>query len=78
MALDAGSMSNAILKAAGKQIQTELNKKASKHVPFGKVIQTSGGNMTRIKAIYHGAVAGYNGGKGEKVEISYEALFSIK
>jgi O-acetyl-ADP-ribose deacetylase (regulator of RNase III) len=69
MTLDAGAISKTVLKAAGKQIQTEVNKSAPNGVEFGKAIQTSGGNMTWLKAIYHGAVAGYDGGKGEKVLI---------
>ena len=74
MVLDAGAISKAVLKAAGPQIQVEVNTKAPKGVSFSQVIQSSGGNLsqkTGLKAIYHGSVAGYDGGKGQKVCTCY-------
>ncbi|XP_065148690.2 poly(ADP-ribose) polymerase family member 14-related sequence 1 isoform X2 [Paramisgurnus dabryanus] len=66
--LGVGAVSNALLKAAGPQLQVLVNQQATAPVNIGTVIVTAGANL-KNKLVFHAVAPHYNQGKGNEQKV---------
>ncbi|XP_061184934.1 uncharacterized protein LOC133192948 [Saccostrea echinata] len=64
--LSKGRASNALLSAAGEEIQTEIQQNYTHGIQDGEIAITSGGQLS-CEAIYHGALSKYSSTQDEKI-----------
>ncbi|XP_043104773.1 poly(ADP-ribose) polymerase family member 14-related sequence 1 [Puntigrus tetrazona] len=66
--LGVGAISNALLKAAGPQLQVLLNQKVTGPVSIGAVFETAGANL-KNKLVFHAVVPHWNQGQGNEQKV---------
>ncbi|XP_030642348.1 poly(ADP-ribose) polymerase family member 14-related sequence 1 [Chanos chanos] len=68
LALNHGAISQAILGAAGPQLQTLLNQQVTAQAKYGDVFVTDACNL-KSKFVFHTVVPHWNGGKGSEQKV---------
>ncbi|KAK2905058.1 hypothetical protein Q8A67_006857 [Cirrhinus molitorella] len=66
--LTVGAISNALLKAAGPQLQVLLNQQVTGSANIGAVIETAGANL-KNKLVFHAVVPHFNQGQGNDQKV---------
>ncbi|KAK9969248.1 hypothetical protein ABG768_027441 [Culter alburnus] len=66
--LGVGAISNALLKAAGPQLQVLLNQQVTGTANTGAVFETAGANL-KNKLVFHAVVPHYNQGQGNEQKV---------
>lgn len=66
--LGVGAVSNALLKAAGPQLQVLLNQQATAPANIGAVIVTAGANL-KNKLVFHAVAPHWNQGQGNEQKV---------
>lgn len=66
--LTVGAISNALLKAAGPQLQVLLNQQVTGSGKIGDVFETAGANL-KNKLVFHAVVPHWNQGQGNEQKV---------
>uniref|UniRef100_A0A8C1JK40 Poly [ADP-ribose] polymerase n=1 Tax=Cyprinus carpio TaxID=7962 RepID=A0A8C1JK40_CYPCA len=66
--LSVGAISNALLKAAGPQLQVLLNQQVTGSANIGDVFETAGANL-KNKLVFHAVVPHWNQGQGNEQKV---------
>lgn len=66
--LGVGAISNALLKAAGPQLQVLLNQQVTGTANTGAVFETAGANL-KNKLVFHAVIPHYNQGQGNEQKV---------
>ncbi|XP_016389906.1 poly(ADP-ribose) polymerase family member 14-related sequence 1 isoform X2 [Sinocyclocheilus rhinocerous] len=66
--LSVGAISNALLKAAGPQLQVLLNQQVTGSANIGAVFETAGANL-KNKLVFHAVVPHWNQGQGNEQKV---------
>lgn len=67
--LSVGAISNALLKAAGPQLQVLLNQQVTGSANNGGVFETAGANL-KNKLVFHVVVPHWNQGQGNEQKVT--------
>ncbi|XP_058642232.1 poly(ADP-ribose) polymerase family member 14-related sequence 1 isoform X2 [Onychostoma macrolepis] len=71
--LSVGAISNALLKAAGPQLQVLLNQKVTGPASIGAVFETAGANL-KNKLVFHAVVPHWNQGQGNEQKVLEDVI----